>query len=329
MGCGGVGSLYDEGRKGLDPHAHAGGYNSHPATRLVAGADISAERRESFSRTWGVPTFADFSEMFERVHPDLVSICTWPDSHAEIALAAVEAGAKAVFCEKPLSDSLDDAHKMVEVCEAKGVPLATNHLRRWDVTHQQIRDFLKSGKLGNLQHATVHYTQGVANSGSHIADLLRFFFGEVNWVRAFDRLRESYADPALDAYVSMKNGLGCAMVGCKRGHYDVFDWDIVGTGGRLRIEDLGCSTRVWQIGEHPEFPNTKVLVETPSPFPPGLRGMMLAAVDNLVRCVSEGATLLDDGRDGLAALEVILALKKSVAAGERVELPLGKSSGAR
>ena len=323
VGCGSIGSLYDEYRRGADPRSHAGAYFRNPRTRLVAGADTDATRREKFSKMWGVRSYEDYKDMFARERPEIVSVCTWPESHAEITIAAAEAGARAVICEKPLADSLINGHKLVNACEVRNVCLAVNHSRRWDEAHRQIRDFLASGQLGNVQHVTVQYVRGIANSGSHIVDLLRFFFGEVDWVRAFDRLRERDPDPALDGYIMMRSGVGCSMAGLLRGNYDIFDWDIIGTAGRLKIEDLGYRTRLWRLAPHPDWPDRHVFIEAQSPFPPGLRRMMTSAVDNIVQCVTLNATPLDTGRDGLAALETVTALKKSAAAGgERVNLPL-------
>ena len=323
VGCGSIGSLYDEGRQGLDPLSHAGAYSQHPRTQLVAGADNDPGRRAKFVRMWGVPVYEHYSEMFTREQPDIISICTWPDSHTEIGVEAAEAGARVVFCEKPLSISITEGAKLIEACEKRNIVLAVNHTRRWDRAHQEIKNFLARGELGRLQDATVHYSRGVSNYGSHIADLLRFFFGEVQWVRAFNRLNESYPDPALDAYLNMRNGMGCAIVGCRREYFDVFEWDVMGTSRRLRIEDFGRRIHLYNLVMQPEFPKRQAFIEAPSPFSPSLRGMMLAAVDNLVLCATQGQRPACTGRDGLAAVEIVTALKRSAASGgERVSLPL-------
>jgi predicted dehydrogenase len=243
----------------------------------------------------------------------------------EVAVAAADSGARGVFCEKPLADSLPNGRKLVEACESRNVSLAVNHLRRWDKAHQEVRSFLAQGKLGSLQHTTVHYTRGVANYGSHVADLLRFFFGEVDWVRAFNRLKEPDHDPSLDAYMRMRNGMGCALVSCPRDSLDVFDLDIIGSTGRLRIEEFGHTIRLHRVATQPEFPRRQAFIEASSPFSPSLRGMMLAAVDDLVGCVAQRKkTPLCTGQDGLAALEIVTALERSAAGdGEQVNLPLG------
>jgi predicted dehydrogenase len=201
--------------------------------------------------------------------------------------------------------------------------ISVNHLRRWDKAHQQIREFLAARQLGEVHNVTVTYTHGIFNFGSHIADLLRFFFGEVYWVRGFDRLKEGGTDPTLSAFIEMKQGPSCVLNGCSRAHYTLFEWDIVGASGRIRIEDFGYRTRLWRLGPHPELRDRQVFIDAPVPFAPGLHGMMIAAVDDLVRCMTQGGNPFDTGRDGLAALEITTAIKQSaVNDGERVDLPL-------
>ena len=96
---------------------------------------------------------------------DILSICTWNSTHLEIAKEAVNSGIKAVFCEKPIADSLRNADKMIRMCNERGVILQINHQRRFDSLHLGIRDFLQSGTLGRIQQVTFYYTAGIANTG--------------------------------------------------------------------------------------------------------------------------------------------------------------------
>lgn len=311
VGCGAIGSLYDEGRQGQDPHSHAGAYTTHPAVRLVAGADIDPVRRKELTQMWGVSAYADYQEMLTCERPDIVSICTWPDSHAAITMAAVEAGVRAVFCEKPLADSLANGYRIVDVCERTGTVLAVNHWRRWDPCHQQVRQFLLHGELGAIQHVSVHYVRGIANSGSHLIDLLRFFFGDIASMCAFNRLGEDGSDPTLDAYLTMQNGIGCSLAGCRPGDYDLFEVDIIGTTGRLVIGDLGSETHLWRAAPHRDFSTTRTLREVKADFPRGAQGTMVAAVENIVQSLTRGVPVLGSGQDAVKALEAIVLLKES------------------
>lgn len=61
----------------------------------------------------GLPRFTDYGEALAAVKPDVVSINTWPDTHADYAIRAFEAGAH-VFIEKPLAETAEDAQRVVD-----------------------------------------------------------------------------------------------------------------------------------------------------------------------------------------------------------------------
>lgn len=73
---------------------------------VVAAVDVLRERVEAFSAKYGIPrSYTDAGEMLERERPDLVHIATPPDSHYDLVVRSLEAGAH-VLCEKPLCTSL-------------------------------------------------------------------------------------------------------------------------------------------------------------------------------------------------------------------------------
>ena len=79
------------------------------------------ERRTAFAEQWGFEsTESDWRELVKRDDIDAIDICTPNDSHAEIAIAAAEAG-KMVLCEKPLARTAEESAPMVEAVEKAGV----------------------------------------------------------------------------------------------------------------------------------------------------------------------------------------------------------------
>ncbi len=73
--------------------------------------------------------FSDYGEALKAVKPDVVSISTWSDSHAEYAIAAMEAGAH-VFVEKPLADTVADAERVVAAAKRSGRKLVIGYILR-------------------------------------------------------------------------------------------------------------------------------------------------------------------------------------------------------
>ncbi len=95
--------------------SHALAYHKNPAFQIVGLVNRSAVDLPAELRAY--PLSADFAEALTRLKPDLVCIATYSDSHADYAVAAMEAGAH-VFVEKPLATTVADA-KRVATCAAR------------------------------------------------------------------------------------------------------------------------------------------------------------------------------------------------------------------
>src|SRR5262249_40606483 len=91
-----------------------------PVLKTVCGR--SADNADAVAAKWGYGSAeSDWRRLVERKDIDAIDICTPNDTHAEIAIAAAEAG-KMVLCEKPLARSLTEALPMVQAVEKAGVP---------------------------------------------------------------------------------------------------------------------------------------------------------------------------------------------------------------
>jgi len=114
---------------------------------------------------------------------DIVSISTWPHLHAEMVIAAAEAGVRAVHCEKPMAPTWGEAQRMVQVCEEHGAQLTFNHQRRFDSEYRKAKELLKVGRIGNLQRMEGGCPD-LFDWGTHWFDMLFFYNDETpaEWV---------------------------------------------------------------------------------------------------------------------------------------------------
>ena len=78
--------------------------------------------------------------MLAREDLDILVVATSEHRHADITVDGARAGVKAVFCEKPLATSMEDADRMIEACEENGVVLISGHTRRWRRIYHTVRD---------------------------------------------------------------------------------------------------------------------------------------------------------------------------------------------
>jgi predicted dehydrogenase len=97
---------------------------------------------------------------------DALSIITPNDLHAEISIAALEAG-KHVLCEKPMAMNYAQAQEMARAAEQAGVQTGINFSYRGFPAARYCREIVSEGRLGRILHVNAHYLSGAA-VGSHI-----------------------------------------------------------------------------------------------------------------------------------------------------------------
>ena len=105
--------------------SRARAFDVHPLCKVVAIADTDAENLALGCRRFGVPGYATYEEMLARESIDIAMPVLPVRANAGAVVAAAEAGAKAIFCEKPLTARLSAADRMVESCQQRGVYLAS------------------------------------------------------------------------------------------------------------------------------------------------------------------------------------------------------------
>jgi predicted dehydrogenase len=109
---------------------------------------------------------------------DLVSIATTSPAHAPIAIDAAKKKVPRIFCEKPLSTSIESGRALVEACRAAGTRLVVNHSRRLFGPYLRVHDAIANGGFGDLRYMRVVCgASGIANIGTHAFDLMRWFLG--------------------------------------------------------------------------------------------------------------------------------------------------------
>lgn len=128
-----------------------------PVLKAVCGR--TKEKVQAFADQWGYEsTETDWKKVIARDDIDAVDICTPNNTHAEIAIAAAEAG-KIILCEKPLARDVKEGEKMVKAVEKAGVKNTVwyNYRRMPAVT--LAKKIVDSGKLGKIFHYRANFLQ--------------------------------------------------------------------------------------------------------------------------------------------------------------------------
>ena len=129
-----------------------GAYHDAGVARVVAFAGRDASALAETARLYGVPhTYTDWREMLHNPEVEAVHIVTPPDRHADMAVAALQAG-KHVFVEKPLATSVADAQAILQAGKDAGKIVGVNFVMRYDPLYQAVLEIARKGWLGPPTH---------------------------------------------------------------------------------------------------------------------------------------------------------------------------------
>lgn len=161
-------------RVGLIGYAFMGAAHSHawrnahrffdlpvtPELTVLAGRNEDNTRAAAVRFGWS-DIETDWRRLIDRDDIDVIDICTPGDSHADIAIAALEAG-KHVLCEKPLANSVAEATRMTDAAAAaadRGVFAMCGFSYRRTPALALARQFVQEGRLGTIRHVRAQYLQ--------------------------------------------------------------------------------------------------------------------------------------------------------------------------
>jgi predicted dehydrogenase len=223
----------------------------------LGGRNADAARAAADRLGWS-SVETDWRALVARDDVDLVDVCTPGDTHAEIAIAALEAG-KHVLCEKPLANTVEEAEQMTRAAEAaaaRGVRSMVGFNYRRVPALSLAQRIVASGRLGDLRHVRAQYLQDwisdpefplvwrlqreVAGSGAlgdigaHIVDAAQFVTGRT--ITGVSAVTETFVKQR--PLLSSTSGGGQATGGSEMGEVTVDDAAIFTarlTGGVLGV----------------------------------------------------------------------------------------------
>jgi predicted dehydrogenase len=173
-----------------------------PRLAVLCGRDASAAAAAAEKLGWSA-VVTDWKELLRRDDVDLVDVCTPGDTHAEIAIAALEAG-KHVLCEKPLANTVEEARAMTAAAAraaGTGARSMVGFNYRRVPALALARQLVAEGRLGDVRHVRAAYLQdwlvdpefpltwrlrkdkagsgALGDLGAHIVDVAQFLTGDL------------------------------------------------------------------------------------------------------------------------------------------------------
>ncbi len=302
---------------------HIANWKAAEGVELVAGADVRPEAVEKAAAQHGFDGYTDWRRMLDEAALDVVSVCTPPFLHREMALEAMGRGIH-VMCEKPIAATTEDAEAMAAAARTSAAKLMIAYCHRWHPTIVKTKELIDAGVLGKalffrcafagwVDFSTDHRASkkqagggALMDNGSHAADIYQFLFGKVANVscRAGTLLQDMETDDVALMIFEGENGcFGEVLVGYSLPG-DHTEFKIVGEKGVLRIDDYFAGPVKFQPRGSSEW--------TEHPVAPGDR--FQGEFANFLAAVRGEAELISTAETALHVHRVIMAAYADAAA---------------
>lgn len=319
-----------------------------PGVEIVGVADPDEQGlQKALTRLETDNGFKDYREMLKKTRPEFVSVAPrQPDQHAAMALAAIEAGAKGIYVEKPFCRSPKEGDRIIEAADRAGAKVAVAHRNRYNPVLPVIKNLIEEGAIGRLLEMQ-GYGKGDRRGGGedlwvlggHVFNLFQYFGGEPrsgsamvlqdgklatrNDVVEGNENLGLLAGNEIHARWLLSSGLTCT--------YQTFTHDgsegkgysahLVGTQGTITIKIDGDPLAWHSPGStaNPESrQHARIPISTAGPGKPEPRPGAIAKVHNhvlpildLIEAVDQNRQPLCDARQGALAVEMVCSVFES------------------
>lgn len=306
------------------------------SAQLVAGADCFEESRVKFAEEYKVPVFETLTDMLAGIELDAVIVATPNQLHAPNTIEVAAAG-KHVFCEKPMSLTLEACQSMIDACKNAGVKLQIGQVLQYLPDFRKALEMVKNGELGQPRHGIIqrysapkehwghtwrddpakvgHYLFEVS---VHELDFMRRVFGKPIAVSGWDvpmQGDEQLWAKASTGAIEFESGAVCLIVEGMFNPIATNQVDIAGSAGAVRF-NWGGQFQYQPVGEAEGW--TKPSSELAEGVENGLRRELREWIEAII----EDKPCTIPGEDGKANIELALAILKSSELKSRVTLPL-------
>lgn len=166
---------------------------------VVGLVDLRAEAAEAHKQKYGLTSAVvgtNLANVLRTTHPEVVFDCTVPEAHCAVTLTALKHGCH-VFGEKPMSDTMPNARKMIAAAQKYGKTYAVMQNRRF-LHIRALRQFLNTGKIGRL--VAVHSDFFIGAHFGGFRDVMDHVLLLDMAIHSFDQARFITGEDAISVY---------------------------------------------------------------------------------------------------------------------------------
>jgi predicted dehydrogenase len=333
----------------IGTRAHIPAYLHNKDVDLVALVDADERKVEKTAKKFGIKRyFSSIDELFQNQDVDAISICTPPNTHAEIALKAL-ANDVHVLCEKPLATNTDDGKKLFEASRKKDKILMVGFNLRFQPNYEQTIRLIKSGRVGHVYlvecdnlsaNPLITWSKStwffrpetgggvLSDKGPHVFDLINYAFND--FPNAVSALSSTYFDSSVeDSCVCILeypgNRIGIGKMSWLSSRY-IEDLSVHGTSESVFASpSMLLEVNATDITEVALWRKTsKILVNMKFPNLPLFHrnrvNLFQSEIDHFVNQIRSGEKYSQSALNGLNVLITCEAARKSLENGEKISV---------
>jgi myo-inositol 2-dehydrogenase/D-chiro-inositol 1-dehydrogenase len=302
---------------------------------LAAVADTDKKRAEEVAKIYGVDSFSDYESLIEQSELDGVIVSTPTATHAKIAesIAKKEDGIRGILIEKPLASNLKDAQKLADVLRKKDVIVLVGHSEIYNPVVERALNLIKDGAIGTPQ-TIIHDRRGFVQA-SRLPSLGDVF--EDIGVHDFDIMtRISSGRATLYAQCQTKNEIlntGNVIVKFENEAQHIFhlsrqyvgrkrSMDVSGTKGTLNLDLFGQVIKVQDLDQAPLADSRTIQLLERGATIKVYGEPVQQVITDFLHCIETGSSPKVGLEDGILALEVAEAARKSAVSGKIVDIDI-------
>ncbi|NLW35669.1 Gfo/Idh/MocA family protein [Syntrophorhabdus aromaticivorans] len=313
-------------------NAHLPSYAAGDQVKVLALADQNPQVLTPLAERYAIPlTFTNYHELLKVPEIEVVDIAVPANCHRQVVLDALAAG-KHILCQKPLSDTWDDAVAMAAAAKQCGLILAVNQNARWIPSYRRCGELIRQGKIGEPM-LTIFEDHYWTDHHPYELEQDRFLLLK-NTIHKVDAIRSWLnAEPiTLSAHTTKTTthpALGESQVtmvlGYASGHVVTLIDDgassspgfrrilIQGTEGALRLDDTTLEFFKKKPGERSQWQPVEI---TGKRVPDAFYG----SLTTLLAAIERGKQPEHNADDNLKSLRLIFAAYESAASGRTIDL---------
>ena len=315
IGTGRIGLSSEFDSRRLKPASHFGMWLKNKDCNLVSICD---KNESAFAKAKklkkNIKFYNNYKDMIKIEKPDIISICTWKDTHFSITKECLKLGIKVIVLEKPLANNLIQAKALVKLVKKNKAKILVNHRRRYDEEIIKLKRKINNGIIGDILQISSFYVYGILTTGTHLIDTLRMLLkdrlGDVNKVIGIKNKLNNFKpkdDKNIDGFLLFKNNILASIQSLDMKSYDNFDIIIYGRKGKIEITDIGRRVLHYKIIKSPEHMGFTELTRKPIDLcKPKPRNQFGCLSKNAVLCFKgKNEVPLCDENDSLKDMDII------------------------